>query len=155
MNAIDRPLSDVTSARWWALYICGELDLATAPGLDARLGRAVSGHEGDGFVLDLSGLTFLDCSGLRPLLQARNRLGPRLCLRGVPARVLWFLRLAGVSDSLRILTGGDYWPHEADPERCRLLLDDLPDKRPSRPPVSPMGAAAEPSRHAPAAVALG
>jgi anti-anti-sigma factor len=56
----------------------GEIDLATAPELEARL-LDVGGEEVD---LDLSGVTFCDCAGLRVLDQARDRLGERLRLRG-------------------------------------------------------------------------
>ena len=50
----------------------GELDLATAPALEAALGRAF--EEGSGrVVLDLRELEFIDSSGLRTLLTARKR----------------------------------------------------------------------------------
>ena len=111
----------------------GELDLATGPGLDARIGRAMAQRHKDGLVLDLSGVTFMDCAGLQPILRGRNRLGHRLCLRAVPARVLRLLILADVVGSLRILPGEQSWPAEADPGRCGIILDDLFDHRPARP----------------------
>ena len=50
----------------------GELDLATAPALEAALSRAF--EEGsDRVVLDLRELEFIDSSGLRTLLTARRR----------------------------------------------------------------------------------
>ena len=111
----------------------GELDLATGPGLDALIGRAMAQRHGDGLVLDLSGVTFMDCAGLRPVLRGRDRLGHRLCLRAVPARVLRLLILADVAGSLRILPGEQSWPAEADPGRCGISLGDLFDHRPARP----------------------
>jgi hypothetical protein len=75
----------------------------------------------------------MDCAGLRPVLRGRNRLGHRLCLRAVPARVLRLLILAEVAGSLRILPGEQSWPAEADLGRCGTVLDDLFDHRPARP----------------------
>jgi anti-anti-sigma factor len=50
----------------------GELDLATAPALEASLTRAFG--EGPGHVvLDLRELEFIDSSGLRTLLTARRQ----------------------------------------------------------------------------------
>jgi anti-anti-sigma factor len=50
----------------------GELDLATAPALEASLGRAFSDAPGH-VVLDLRELEFIDSSGLRMLLTARRQ----------------------------------------------------------------------------------
>jgi anti-sigma B factor antagonist len=50
----------------------GELDLATAPALEAALARAFDG-EAARVVLDLRELEFIDSSGLRTLLTARRR----------------------------------------------------------------------------------
>jgi len=119
--------------RWWVLYVSGELDLTTGPGLDARIGRAMAQRHEDGLVLDLSGVTFMDCAGQQPILRGRNRLGHRLYLRAVPARVLRLLILADVAGSLRILPGEQSWPAEAGPGRCGIILDDLFDHRPARP----------------------
>jgi anti-sigma B factor antagonist len=120
---------------WWALHVSGDLDLVTGPSLDARLGRAVTLHHDDGLVLSLTGVPFMDCAGLGPLLRARNRLGRRFCLRGLQPRVLRLLEVAGVAASLRILPATDLWPTEADPQRCHVVLDDLLDHRPARPVV--------------------
>lgn len=50
----------------------GELDLATAPALDAALGRAFESIGSGRVVLDLRELEFIDSSGLRTLLTARR-----------------------------------------------------------------------------------
>jgi anti-sigma B factor antagonist len=50
---------------------CGELDLATAPDLEALvLGRLADGAR---VVLDLRGLSFMDSSGVRVLVAAHAR----------------------------------------------------------------------------------
>jgi anti-sigma B factor antagonist len=50
----------------------GELDLATAPALEASLSRAFKDDSGH-VVLDLRELEFIDSSGLRTLLTARRQ----------------------------------------------------------------------------------
>ena len=49
----------------------GELDLATAPILERVLESLV--EEASAVALDLGGLTFVDCAGLRPIRQALRR----------------------------------------------------------------------------------
>jgi anti-anti-sigma factor len=80
------------------LVAVGELDIATAPEL-------VSCFAHDGFgdaeivLLDLSGVTFIDASGLHALLKAHTDLQGRL--RIVPSeRCLRVAEMAGVSDRL-------------------------------------------------------
>ncbi len=51
----------------------GELDLATAPALEAALARAFQSAGAARVVLDLRELEFIDSSGLRTLLTARKR----------------------------------------------------------------------------------
>ena len=51
----------------------GELDLATAPRLEHALAEA-----GDDVLLDLRGLTFMDSTGVRVLLEAAEGAGPGL-----------------------------------------------------------------------------
>jgi len=128
---VSAPIPTLSPPRWWVLHVSGDLDLLTGPDLDARVGRATALHRGDGLVLDLSNVPFMDCAGLSPVLRARNRLGSRLCLRGLQPRVWRLLQLAGVADQLRILPAADRWPAEADPHRCRVVLDDLLDHRPA------------------------
>jgi anti-sigma B factor antagonist len=55
----------------WVVSVSGELDLAAADGLWARLEPLIT--PGALVVLDGTGMTFLDSSGLRVLLLAGNR----------------------------------------------------------------------------------
>jgi anti-sigma B factor antagonist len=80
----------------------GELDLATVEDLERELQRAEA-SDAKAIVLDLAGLTFMDSTGVRLLLQAHARsradAGRLTLLRG-PApiqRVLW---ISGVQDLL-------------------------------------------------------
>lgn len=53
------------------LRLKGELDLATAPQLEATLGELLKGGHRS-VTLDMSGCTFADCAGLRPIRRARR-----------------------------------------------------------------------------------
>ena len=74
VRRVDHPLGVVLTLR-------GELDLATVPLLQEHLDRAVRGR--GTVVIDLSGLRFIDSSGLRVLVRAERQLrasGGRLVL---------------------------------------------------------------------------
>ena len=91
-------MNTTTETGWYVssdrslVRIVGEIDLDAAPRLRRVLERAAADSSGD-LVVDLSDVTFMDCSGLAPLLEAKNRLKGRLTLHGVPQRVLELLRL--------------------------------------------------------------
>lgn len=91
-------MATTTETGWYVssdrsvVRIVGEIDLDAAPRLRRVLERAAPDSTGD-LLVDLSGVTFMDCSGLAPLLEAKNRLKSRLTLHGVPQRVLELLRL--------------------------------------------------------------
>lgn len=82
------------------LAVRGEVDMATAPALEAALEEAIRDSEG-ALVVDLSGVEFLDSSGLQVLMRARARLGTEdralalVCPFGPVRRVF---ELAGLSD---------------------------------------------------------
>ncbi|MDL4815277.1 STAS domain-containing protein [Actinomadura opuntiae] len=57
------------------IALSGELDIASAPSLRERL-RAALADAGPRVVIDLSGVTFCDVSGLGLLVGARRRTGP-------------------------------------------------------------------------------
>lgn len=83
------------SSRPSLVRLVGEIDLDSAPRLRRALRRAAPEATSE-LVVDLSGVTFMDCSGLGELLDARAHLGGGLHLRGVPQRVRDLLRLAGL-----------------------------------------------------------
>jgi len=92
-------MADEISLQWSShrsiVRIAGELDLVTAPLLRALLKSADDDltHE---FVVTLPGITFMDCAGLAPLLEAHAELGGRLRLRDLPRAVSDVLRLTGL-----------------------------------------------------------
>jgi len=52
----------------------GEIDIAAGPALEEAIDTAIRGSAG-AFVIDLSGVDFLDSSGLHVLMRARSLLG--------------------------------------------------------------------------------
>src|SRR5215213_5309198 len=55
----------------WHVQLFGELDVAARPQADAII-RLVNGNRAD-LVLDLSGLTFIDSTGLRMIVELARR----------------------------------------------------------------------------------
>lgn len=88
-----------------ALELFGELDLATAATLEGEL-QAAEASGAHTVVLDLSGLTFMDSTGLRTILVAERRLtgaGRRLCLVRGPRAVDRVFTLTGADRRLQFL----------------------------------------------------
>jgi anti-anti-sigma factor len=86
------------------ITLCGELDLAHARRVEQELTGVESGDAG-AIVVDLSGLTFIDSSGIRLLLLAHRRSrskGKRLRLRRPPERIYDVLRACAVDGILPI-----------------------------------------------------
>lgn len=80
----------------------GELDLATVGALEQELER-VESTDAESIVVDLSGLTFMDSTGVRLMLRAdaRSRADAnRLTLLRGPAAVQRVLELSGVEQQL-------------------------------------------------------
>ena len=78
------------------LAVGGELDLSTSPQLTQALDEAASA--GEDIVLDVTGLTFIDSTGLRVLLGTTERLPDtrRLILRGTQPQVVRVFEIAGL-----------------------------------------------------------
>jgi anti-anti-sigma factor len=93
------------------VVLSGELDIATLEDAQRRVAAAEAG-EPPMLVLDLSGLTFVDSSGVRLALLADERAraaGRRFALRlgtGPALRVFQALGLVGKLDVLAAETGG-------------------------------------------------
>ncbi len=74
-----------------AATVRGDVDLTSAPGLEAALAGAVRARPApEALVVDLGGVTFLDSSGVHVLLAVHRRAaarGVRLVLRPAPPDV--------------------------------------------------------------------
>jgi anti-sigma B factor antagonist len=83
------------------IRVAGELELGQADALLAPLRHAVEADDGP-VVLDLSGVTFIDSTGLRALLDAHARL-ERLVVAAPPGSpVETLLSLTGLDDVLTV-----------------------------------------------------
>ena len=79
------------------VLLTGELDVATAHGVEAEL-RAIEATDATQIILDLSGLTFMDSSGVHLITRAAARCtinATRLRLRPGPPHIQRVLALAG------------------------------------------------------------
>lgn len=74
------------------LRLTGEHDIATAHDLRRQLAPP-AGDPAWSIVVDLSAVTFMDCGGLRPLLEAQARIGNRVRFTGVSRPVARLLAL--------------------------------------------------------------
>jgi anti-sigma B factor antagonist len=86
-----------------ALAVTGEVDLSSA----VRFGQELSSLVGDGGTVfaDLSGVTFIDSSGVRELLTANRQaaaLGGQLVLQDPSAACRRVLEISGVWDEFTI-----------------------------------------------------
>ena len=91
----DAPLSGAPG-----VAVAGEVDLATAPALEAELDRAIRASAG-AFVVDLEDVTFLDSSGINVLMRSRALLGREerdVVLVCPPGGVLHVLEVVGVAE---------------------------------------------------------
>jgi anti-anti-sigma factor len=80
----------------------GELDLATASDVESELQRAEA-SDALSIILDLSGLTFMDSTGVRVVLRAHARSradSNRLALLRGPAAVQRVFEICGLCDQL-------------------------------------------------------
>ncbi|MBB2911065.1 anti-anti-sigma factor [Streptosporangium becharense] len=86
---------------------CGEVDIATAHLLDAHLGRA--SRDCGEVVVDMTGISFMDASGLTALIHADNRArarGVRLRLARVPDRIARLFRITRLDERFDIACEG-------------------------------------------------
>ncbi|MEV4548915.1 STAS domain-containing protein [Nonomuraea wenchangensis] len=98
LNVHCRPLSTGV-----LITVTGELDVTNAADLESLLERSTP--PGEPVVLDLGGLTFMDCAGLHLLLRQQDRLRRQAAhlhvaaVHGSPANLL---RLTGVRNALTL-----------------------------------------------------
>jgi len=78
------------------LRLAGELDIATAPHLEAVLDRMLVIP--DHIIVDVEKLTFIDSTGLRLLMRASQLVDGRIEIRNANLAVRRLIQLAGVSE---------------------------------------------------------
>jgi anti-sigma B factor antagonist len=89
-------------AATWIVTVSGELDLASAPELEAVF-EGTDASASDRVLVDLAGVSFLDSSGIRALVRAKRRfdgIGAPLLLDAVSDAARQVLEISGVLDAL-------------------------------------------------------
>jgi anti-sigma B factor antagonist len=89
------------------LGVRGELDICTAPSLEARLDQIVRDETGD-LIVDLRDLEFIDSAGLHILVGAQQRLtsqSRQLKVMCRPGSVRRLIELARLSETLGLRAG--------------------------------------------------
>ncbi len=95
----------VSAGATTTITLVGELDPATAPLLDQEVQRVLGDTSVERVVLDLAGLTFLDSSGLRVFVTARESLAARggeLALRSPSANTQRLLDITGLGEVIAV-----------------------------------------------------
>lgn len=93
------PVLAVPSRKDCDVALVGDVDTVTCAEVVALLVEAVDRSSSDVVLVDVSGVTFLDSSGLGALVAARNHAtgsGKRIVLVEVPPRVLTVLNITGL-----------------------------------------------------------
>ncbi|WP_067460237.1 STAS domain-containing protein [Actinomadura macra] len=97
-------LSRERLAEHTVITLSGELDIASTPSLRERLNAALR-NVGPRVVIDLSGVTFCDASGLALLIGARRRTEPRgttIVLAAPGPQMVKLLHITGLSRAFTI-----------------------------------------------------
>ncbi len=105
MTRRDLEVVETTEDSSRVIYARGELDLDSIPRVRERVSRP--SHDGR-TILDLSGLTFIDTTGMQFLIEAQREAdanGHRLVMRNPSARVRATLRISGLLSHLRLSAG--------------------------------------------------
>jgi anti-anti-sigma factor len=85
------------------LVLSGELDIATAPLLDAALAEAEAGSAAR-ILVDIGGVPFIDSSGLRALIGAADRTAAdRLAVTGAGPQARRLFELSGAARRLALV----------------------------------------------------
>jgi anti-anti-sigma factor len=86
------------------VQVCGELDLNTAPQLRDALTELLDGGATE-LIVDLSGVSFLDSSGINVLIRAAKRLsdgGGTLRLRSPSSQARNVLEMTGLLEAMPV-----------------------------------------------------
>ena len=100
------------------LTLVGEIDMSSGPKFARAAQSLVSGRRGK-VVFDMTGVTFMDSTGLTIIAAAVNRIAPsggRLCIRGASPMICRLFEITGIceSDYLEIARVDDDLPSAAN-----------------------------------------
>ena len=99
-NRFECEITKVETGADCVMTVRGDIDLASAPDFESCLRSALDGSPSS-ITIDLTGLTFIDSSGLRVLVslskEAQSR-GATLGLRNIPRHAQRVLDITGLSE---------------------------------------------------------
>lgn len=87
---------------WTVLEVVGEIDLSTAPQLERRVDDVIE-QGSHRLILDLTGVVFMDSTGLRALIAAQKSIAEhtgRLAIAAADGPVTRLLSITGVQSEL-------------------------------------------------------
>ena len=126
------------------VVVSGELDLVNAAHLGERLDAVIDSTDGD-VVVDLANVTFIDSTGLRTVLVARDRLcrsDRTLAVRNPSVQVARLLEICGLCDLIELKHSGEAGAQDAaEPTADVVAASDgdvaFDERPPTRPVVEP------------------
>lgn len=86
------------------VHLVGDVDVGTARDVRDRLHASISGRRGS-LVVDLSGVTFMDCTGVGLLLEVSIAIGGPMVLLRCPRSVSELLRVTDTYDAFTVVAG--------------------------------------------------
>jgi anti-sigma B factor antagonist len=111
------------SGGYVTLLLSGELDIASAPGLQRTVARLCALPSTRALTLDMSGLTFIDSTGLAAIVYASRVCEQRDCpldvVRG-PEAVQAVFAMTGLDRLLPFRAGGDGAPSSEGEGNARI-----------------------------------
>ena len=131
MDADDLTVKTVRDGAVCTLIVCGDLDLGAVSEFLQHAARALDDRT-ERFVLDLAGVTFLDCAGVRALAIATcfTPNGCPVIIRSLSPPARRIIELLGIDDieNLRSLTA-DLEPQDGLPDGVTSEQGLVPVKR--------------------------
>lgn len=106
------------------IRLAGEVDDLLVPELRSRLASAAGTPPRTFVVIDLSAVTFMNCAGLGPLLEAQALLGQRLWLRHPTRPVRRLLALIGPLAEFTVVDDATFLPGESGGQPGAAVTDE-------------------------------
>ena len=108
-EASEVTITGTVGEHFLTVAVAGSVDVQACDTVAQRLGELIGGSDHQHVVLDLSGVEFCDCAGVRALLavhQMAGAAGITCTVRGVQPHVGWLLRFTGAAPILGLTAPG-------------------------------------------------
>jgi anti-anti-sigma factor len=108
-DTADVTIAGTAGDRVLTITVAGSVDVQACATVSQRLGELIGGSDHRQVVLDLSGVEFCDCAGVRALLtvhELATAAGITCEVRGVRPHVRWLLEFTDAASILRLTQPG-------------------------------------------------